>query len=84
MQINNTIHEVDELKRILTKILGVHKDEILMSSRLDEDLGADSLDAVEIIMDCEKEFNISISDEEGSEVKRVMDLAVLISNKKDI
>lgn len=72
------------LGNILTNILGVDKEEILDSARLNEDLGADSLDAVEIIMECEKEFDVSISDEEGTDVKRVEELVKLIALKKKI
>ena len=75
---------INEVKNILSKILSIHEQEILASSRLNEDLGADSLDMVEIIMDCEKEFDISISEEEGSEVKRVEDVINLIVIKKSV
>jgi acyl carrier protein len=81
-EINCVTEIVNEVKNIVSRILSVHEQEVLFSSRLNEDLGADSIDMVEIIMDCEKKFNISISEEEGSDVKRVEDVINLIEIKK--
>jgi|TARA_R110000823_G_scaffold211847_1_gene342081 acyl carrier protein len=74
----------DKFANIMTNILGIHKLEVINSARLKEDLGLDSLDAVEMIMEVEKEFNIIISDEEAIESKRVEDIINLITIKKSI
>ena len=53
--------EFETLQKIIAEVLDVEEDEITMDTRLLEDLGADSLDAVEIIMGIEEEFDIEIS-----------------------
>ena len=52
--------EFETLQKIIAEVLDVEEDEITMDTRLLEDLGADSLDAVEIIMGIEEEFDIEI------------------------
>lgn len=52
---------------------GVDKEQITSASRFNEDLGADSLDMVELVMEFEKEFKISIPDEVAEEIKTVAD-----------
>lgn len=58
----------ETIKRIVTRVLcnalGVNAEEITGDAHIQYDLGADGLDAVEIIMELEKEFNISIPDED--------------------
>ena len=56
-----TCMEFETLQKIIAEVLDVEEDEITMDTRLLEDLGADSLDAVEIIMGIEEEFDIEIS-----------------------
>ncbi|MBQ7493950.1 MAG: acyl carrier protein, partial [Selenomonadaceae bacterium] len=53
----------EQVKKIVKEQLGVEEDEIQMSSTFVDDLGADSLDIVELIMAFEEEFNIEIPDE---------------------
>ncbi|MFA7289201.1 MAG: acyl carrier protein [Melioribacteraceae bacterium] len=67
---------------ILIDKLGLDEREILPQSSLSADLGMDSLDAVEILMDMEREFNISITDEEVETIKTVDDIISLIEEKK--
>ena len=55
--------EFETLQKIIAEVLDVEEDEITMDTRLLEDLGADSLDAVEIIMGIEEAFDIGISNE---------------------
>lgn len=70
-----------ELVQKLSDALGVDKAKIELDSDIVEDLGADSLDQVELIIQCEDHFNIEISDEEAEPVKTVRDAAKLIESK---
>lgn len=63
---------------IIEDILGLSKSEISEDSHINNDLGADSLDAVEVIMECENEFSIKIPDNEAEEVKTVKELIDII------
>lgn len=65
------------VNKILAKHLGVQEDQIKPENRLD-DLGADSLDALELVMALEDEFGISITDEEGAEIETVGGISALI------
>ncbi len=58
------------------------KDEITMKSRLVEDLGADSLDVVELIMAFEDEFGVSLPDEEIAKMKTIADIVEYIKSVK--
>ena len=68
----------DKVSKLIAEQLGKDVSEIKEDKDLVKDLGADSLDAVELIMAIEEEFGISISDEEGSSVKTVKDIVNLI------
>jgi acyl carrier protein len=57
-------------KAIIDK-LGIESSQVTMEARFTTDLGADSLDVVELIMDFEKEFNISIPDEQAEKIETV-------------
>jgi len=59
-----TCMEFETLQKIIAEVLDVEEDEITMDTRLLEDLGADSLDAVEIIMGIEDELGITVPQEE--------------------
>lgn len=58
------------------------KEQITLSSRLVEDLGADSLDVVELIMAFEDEFGVSLPDEDIAKMKTVGDIVNFISSLK--
>ena len=62
--------------------LGVSEDEIKMESSFIEDLGADSLDIVELVMAMEEEFEIEIPDEEAENIKAVGDSINYINTHK--
>jgi acyl carrier protein len=62
--------------------LKVPKEEITRASRFVEDLKADSLDIVELIMDIEEEFEISIPDEDYEKIKTVGDAVTYIEERK--
>lgn len=61
----------EKVKRIIVDKLGVEEAEITPNASFTNDLGADSLDTVELIMEFEKEFNINISDEEAEKIGTV-------------
>lgn len=64
----------DKVKGIIAEELGVEEDKILMESDLSEDLGADSLDAIELIMAVEEAFDIEIPDGDATKIKLVSDI----------
>jgi acyl carrier protein len=64
----------DKVKEIIAEELGVEEDIILMDSDLSENLGADSLDAIELIMAIEESFSIEIPDSEATKIKLVSDI----------
>ena len=61
--------------------LNIAPDKIDLKSRVIEDLGADSLDVVEMLMVLEDEFNVTVSDEESLQLKTVGDIVNLIDSK---
>lgn len=58
---------------IITDKLGLDKEQVTETASFTTDLGADSLDTVELIMEFEKEFNIEIPDEDAQQIKTVKD-----------
>lgn len=68
----------EQVKKIVVEQLGVEPDEVQMSSTFVDDLGADSLDIVELIMAFEEEFNIEIPDEKAEKIKTVEDVVKYI------
>jgi len=70
----------EELKKLIASDLGVDEKNIEMNSDLVEDLGADSLDAVELIMSIEDAFNIDIDDNDANTLKSVKDIVEYIEN----
>ena len=60
-----------KVKSIIKEKLGVEESEITNEASFTNDLGADSLDTVELIMEFEKEFNISIPDEQAESIQTV-------------
>ena len=68
----------DKVKEIIVKELKVDAEKVTLDARLKDDLGADSLDAVEIVMDIEDAFGIEIDDSEAENVATVGDLVKAI------
>ena len=71
----------EKVKKLLAEQLNISDDKITMKSKVIEDLGADSLDVVEMLMVLEDEFNITVSDEESLQLKTVGDIVNLIDSK---
>ena len=63
----------DRVKKIIVEQLGVEDNEVTTEASITEDLGADSLDQVELVMAFETEFGIDIPDEEAEKIKTVGD-----------
>ena len=63
----------NKVKEIIVDKLGVEESELTDSASFTNDLGADSLDTVELIMEFEKEFNVSIPDEDAEKISTVGD-----------
>lgn len=64
----------EEIKKLIVEELGVDEAKITMDAKLIDDLGADSLDAVELIMAIEEQYNIQISDEVAQSIQTVGDI----------
>lgn len=64
---------VGSVKAIIVDKLGVDENEVTMEASFTNDLGADSLDTVELIMEFEKEFNIAIPDDQAEKIATVGD-----------
>ena len=73
---NNVLSDADTkaLQDILVEQLGVQENQLTPDARIEEDLGADSLDKVEIIMSVDERFNVSVPDEIAERVSTVGDL----------
>ncbi len=67
---------------IITEKLGVEESQVVPEASFTNDLGADSLDTVELIMELEKEFDLSIPDEEAEKIVTVGDAIAFIENAK--
>lgn len=70
------------VKSIITDKLGVEESQVTPEASFTNDLGADSLDTVELIMELEKEFDLSIPDEEAEKIVTVGDAIAFIENAK--
>ncbi|MBR6048924.1 MAG: acyl carrier protein [Bacteroidales bacterium] len=67
---------------IITDKLGVEESQVVPEASFTNDLGADSLDTVELIMELEKEFDLSIPDEAAEKIVTVGDAIAYIENEK--
>ena len=71
----------DKIKQIIVDELGVDEAEVTENARFIEDLGADSLDLVELVMRFEEEFDIEIPDEDAEKIQTVKDAVEYLSDK---
>jgi acyl carrier protein len=71
----------DRVKDIIVDQLGVDPDEVKTESHFIDDLGADSLDTVELVMAFEEEFNIEIKDEDAEKIQTVKDVIQYLKDK---
>jgi len=69
----------DKVKSIIVEQLGVEEDEVTLDASFTDDLGADSLDIVELVMAFEEEFGIEIPDEDAEKISRVKEAVEYIS-----
>lgn len=72
----------ERIKAMIKEELNVPEEKITMEAKLAEDLGADSIDAVELIMNIEDEFEVQVSDEEAQNIKTVGDIVKFVENLK--
>jgi acyl carrier protein len=72
----------EKVKEIISKQLGVNSSEVVPEASFVEDLGADSLDTVELVMAFEEAFGIEIPDEDAEKIVRVKDAVDYINKKK--
>lgn len=73
---------LDKIVQITVDKLGVDEKEVTPEASFTHDLGADSLDTVELVMEFEKEFNVQIYDYEAEKLNSVGDVEALINEKK--
>ena len=74
----------EKVKKIIVDQLGVDEAEVTPEAKFIDDLGADSLDTVELVMALEEEFGIEIPDEEAEKIGTVQDaIAYIRDHKKD-
>lgn len=81
----NTPEDVEgKVLSIVSFQLGARKDDLSMDKLIIEDMGADALDHVELIMAIEEEFGICVCDEEADRINTVGDLVDIVKSKIDL
>ncbi len=70
----------ERITKIIVDRLGVDEEEVKLESSFKEDLGADSLDVVELVMELEDEFDMEISDEDAEKIATVGDVVTYINS----
>ena len=71
----------EKIKTLLANQLGIKEDKIKLESKVLEDLGADSLDVVELLMTLEDEFGVEVGEEDAVKLKTVADIVKIIDKK---
>jgi acyl carrier protein len=78
----NTVEEkIKKVKQIIAEKLGVDEAKVIPQASFVEDLGADSLDNVELVMELEHQFGIDIPDEEAQKIQTVRDAIEYVTSK---
>ena len=72
----------ERVKDIIVDQLGVNADQVIPAAKFVEDLGADSLDTVELVMAFEEEFDVEVPDEEAEKLQSVGDVTTYINSAK--
>jgi acyl carrier protein len=72
----------ERVREIISEQLNVSKDEVVPDASFTDDLGADSLDLVELVMALEEEFEIEVSDEDAEKIRKVKDVFDYIDKHK--
>ena len=72
---------LDRIKKIVVDRLGVDEAEVKAEASFKDDLGADSLDVVELVMELEDEFDLEISDEDAEKITTVQEVINYINNQ---
>ncbi|MDY0291697.1 MAG: acyl carrier protein [Desulfuromonadaceae bacterium] len=70
----------ERVQKIVAEQLGVEEEQVTMEASFMDDLGADSLDTVELVMALEEEFEIEISDEDAEKIQKVKDAVEYVSS----
>jgi len=78
----NKMSIFDKVKKIIVEQLGVEEKDVTMESSFVDDLGADSLDIVELVMAFEEEFDMEIPDEDAEKIRTVGDAVNYIQEKQ--
>ena len=73
----------DKIKSIIVDQLDADENEVTMEANIQDDLGADSLDVVDLVMSIEENFDIEIPDEDVENIKTVGDIVKYIENKTE-
>ncbi len=73
----------DEIKEILSEQLSIDQESIELSSNLADDLGADSLDAIDIVMSIEDQYSIEVPDKVIENIKTVEDIVSFVESKTE-
>ena len=72
---------IDDIKEVVVEQLSVNADEVKDDAKFVEDLGADSLDVVELVMALEEKFDIEIPDDEAEKIQTLNDVVTYIESK---
>ena len=71
----------EKIATLMAEQLGIDKASVTPDSEIIKDLGADSLDVVEMLLELEKEYGVEITDEQAADLKTVGDIVNLVDNK---
>ena len=72
----------DEVREVVVEQLSVAPDAVKLESKIIEDLGADSLDVVELVMALEEKFEVEIPDSEAEKLKTIQDVVTFVEGLK--